>query len=289
MISARGRARTRRFLLIGLMLSLMVHLTGGSLYGILARAVDRMMPHTGSKQSPTVAKSDIIRLEKAQPTPAPVAVAKVQAKPKPPPPPPPTTHVQPVPIVAPIQQHHEIAHIVVHAPRQYAPSRGEGQAEIPHVVRPPAAPKTPKQQYYSDSQLAQLNSQFSQAIQSAHQTVQQANQAMDTAPVATVKHFQMQFNGIHEGMNPGDGIITVIGEGQRKGDTIWYFTHYEYMYGDGHVEEDDIPWPFHYPIHDDPFARHDRRVPLQAPPEGYKPTRPLKPILMQFFGGPQVG
>ena len=45
------------------------------------------------------------------------------------------------------------------------------------------------------------------------------------------------------------------------------------MYGDGHVEEDDIPWVFHYAVRDDPFARGDRRVPdstaagrLQAEP-----------------------
>ena len=288
MISARGRARTRRFLLIGLMLSLMVHLAGGSLYGLLARAVNRITPWA-SKQSQTVAKSDIIRLEKAQPKPAVIAVAPKKPQVKPPPPPPPSPHVLPQPVIAPVENHHEIAHITVHAPRQTAPSRGEGVAEMPHVVKPAAAPKTPKQQYYSENQIAQLNGQFQQAIDSSHQTAQQANQAMATAPQVTTRHYQMNFKGIHEGMNPGDGIISVIGVGDRRGDTIWYFTHYEYMYGDGHVEEDDIPWPFHYPVRDDPFARHDRRIPLQAPPADFKLTRQLKPILMQFFGGPQVG
>ena len=285
MISARGRARTRRYLLIGLMLSLMVHLAGGSLYGLLTRVINRVMPQLASKQSQPVPKSDIIRLEKAQPTAAPVAAAKPQ--PKPPPPPPPAPHVEPHPIVAPVEEHHELAHITVHAPRQTAPSRGEGVAEIPHVVRPAAAPKTPKQPYYSEDQIAQMNGAFAQSISSSHQTLAQANAAMDTAPTMTTKHFEMHFNGIHEGMNPGDGIITYI-KYERRGDTMWYWTHYEYMYGDGHVEEDDIPWPFHYPIRDDPFARHDRRIPLQPPPADYKPNRPLKPILMQFFGGPQV-
>jgi hypothetical protein len=97
----------------------------------------------------------------------------------------------------------------------------------------------------------------------------------------------MHFNGIHEGMNPGDGIISYI-KRERIGNIVYYYTHYEYMYGDGHVEEDDIPWPFHYAINDDPFVRGDRRIPLQPPPPDYKPDRPLKPILMQFFGGPEV-
>jgi hypothetical protein len=133
-----------------------------------------------------------------------------------------------------------------------------------------------------------LNGQFSQAIAQSHQTLSQANAAMASAPTVTTKHFQMSFNGIHEGMNPGDGIISVVGVPRRIGNIVYYYTHYEYMYGDGHVEEDDIPWVFQYAVRDDPFARGDRRIPIQSPPAGYKPNRPLKPILMQYFGGPQV-
>jgi hypothetical protein len=287
MISARGRARTRRFLLIGLMISLMVHLAGGSLYGLFARAVVKVLPQLASLQSPQLPKSDIIRLEKAQPEDRPVTAA---AKPvhKQPPPPPPAPRVLPVPIVAPVEQHHEIAHLTVHAPRQTVPSRGAGYVEQPHVVRPAAGPPEPKKPQYSQDQLDSLNGQFSQAIAASHQSLAQANAAMASAPTVTTKHFQMSFNGIHEGMNPGDGIISIIGVGKRVGNVVYYYTHYEYMYGDGHVEEDDIPWVFHYAIRDDPFARGDRRVPIQPPPADYKPNRQLKPILMQFFGGPQV-
>jgi hypothetical protein len=285
MISARGRARTRRYLLIGLMISLIIHLFSGSLFELLARAVDRIMPQAASHQEQATVQSDIIRLERAQPTARPVAV--VQPHPHPPPPPPPAPHpaVQPVP--APLIVRPEIAHIVVHAPHQYAPSRGEGAVEMPHIVSPAAGPPGTPRPYYSQDQLAQLSSTFAQTIADAHQTLQQANTQMQQAPVVTSKHYEMHFNGIHEGMNPGDGIISFI-KFQRIGNTIWYWTHYEYMYGDGHVEEDDIPWPFHYPVNEDPFARGDRRIPLQPPPAGYKPDRELKPVLMQFFGGPEV-
>jgi hypothetical protein len=286
MISSRGRARTRRFLLIGLMLSLMVHLAGGSLYGLFSRAVVKVLPQWASLQTPPLPKSDVIRLEKPQPKQAPIALAK--PLPKPPPPAPPVPRVEPVPIVAPAEVHHELAHIKKFAPSQTETSHGPSVAVMPHVTRPAAAPPTQKQPYYSESQIAEMNGAFEQSIASTHQSLAQANAAMDTAPVMTTTHFHMNFNGIHEGMNPGDGIISVVGVPNRQGNTIYYWTHYEYMYGDGHVEEDDIPWQFHYPIHDDPFARHDRRIPLQPPPADYKPNRPLKPILMQFFGGPQV-
>lgn len=290
MISARGRARTRRYLLIGLMLSLMVHLAGGSLYGILARAAVVALPQLNRLQTPELVKSDIIRLEKAQPVARPVvAVAPPKVKlAKPPPPPPPQPLVAPRPIIAPREEHHELAHITVHAPHQSAPSQGRSVAQVPEEEPPAAPPEQPKRQYYSDQQLAQLNGAFAQSIAASHQTLAQANAAMETAPVITTKHFQMTFNGIHEGMNPGDGIISLVAPGERRGNQMWYWTHYEYMYPDGHVEEDDIPWQFHYPIRDDPFARGDRRIPLQPPPAGFVPNRPLKPILMQFFGGPQV-
>lgn len=281
MISARGRTQTRRFLLVGLILSLMVHLFGGSLWGLFERTVDRMIPKPwASLREPLVGKIDKIEIEK--PTPQHAA-----ARPKPPAPPPPVPHVAPVPVPAPVLQHHELAHITVHAPRQTAPSIGEGVAEMPHVVRPAAGPSSRPHQYYSESQLAKMNGDFEKAISDSHQTLAQANAAVQTVPVATIKHYQMEFAGIHEGMNPGDGIIRYIKK-QRIGDTMWYWTHYEYMYGDGRYEEDDIPWPFHYSINDDPFARGDRRIPLQAPPPGYVPDRPLKPILEAFFGGPQV-
>jgi hypothetical protein len=86
-------------------------------------------------------------------------------------------------------------------------------------------------------------------------------------------------------MNPGDGIITTT-KHWVVGDQNFYYVHYEYMYGDGHVEEGDVPWPFHYPKNDDPFARHDPRVALQGPPPDFpKPDHPLQPQLQQFFDG----
>jgi hypothetical protein len=292
MISARGRARTRRFLLIGLMLSLMVHLAGGSLYGLVSRAVVKALPQLASLQTPPLPKSDIIRLEKAQPTAAPVVASKPFPKPVPrAAPPPPVPRVAPVPLVAPAEQQHEIVHITKFAPHRQAQSHGPSVAIVPNVPHPAVAPPAQKQPYLSDDRTAQMNSAFEQAIAASHQTVQQANAAMNTTPVVTKTHMHMNFNGIHEGMNPGDGIITIIGEPQHIGKITYYYTHYEYMYADGHVEEDDIPWPFHYgPGERDPWINPypDHRIPLQPPPPGYVRTRELKPQLMQFFGGPEV-
>lgn len=276
MISVRGRDRTRRLLFLGLVLSLLIHLVGGSLFGLLSRAINRTIPQ-GRLRAPDVTKADIIHLEKAPPPP----VARRR-----PPPPPPAPILAPRPIPAPRLVLPELFHESRRAPHMPAPSRGTGALAEPHVVSPAAGPSAAPKRYYSDEQLAQMNATFAQTI-ATHQTLAQVNAAMQTAPVVTTKHFEMHYNGIHEGLNPGDGIIEPT-KVERRGNTMWYYTHYIYMYGDGHVEEDDIPWPFHYPVNDDPFARGDRRIPLQPPPADYKPDRPLKPQLMQFFGGPSV-
>ena len=47
-------------------------------------------------------------------------------------------------------------------------------------------------------------------------------------------------------------------------------THYIYKYPDGHVEEDDIPWPFRYPNAFDPFVRAAPQIPDAAAPAGIR-------------------
>jgi hypothetical protein len=268
----RRRRDALRVFLIALVLSLLVHLFGGSLYGVLAKLFNELPHHElASLQTST----DTIRLEKAQPTAPPQVVVKPKPVVHPPPPPPPVPHEVVQPKVHVLTPPHELVHITIHAPHQ-----------TPAVPGPRSKPH----QYYSDEQVAQMTESFAKTIASVHQDAQSvtAQVAAAAPPVQTIKHYEMHYNGIHEGMNPGDGIISYI-KRQRIGNTMWYWTHYIYMYGDGHVEEDDIPWPFHYEINDDPFARGDRRIPLQPPPKDYVPDRPLKPILEQFFGGPAVG
>ena len=194
------------------MLSLMVHLFGGSVFGLLSRAIDRILPQASLRPVQAV-KSDTIRLEAAQPTAAPPAIAKPKPKP---PPAPPAARVAPRIVPVPVNPQHELAHITINAPRQNAPSRGQGIAELPQPT--PAAPAAPKERYYSESQVAQMNGDFAKAISESHQTLADANAAMQTAPVVTTKRVSMHFNGIHEGLNPGDGVITAI-KVERIGDT----------------------------------------------------------------------
>jgi len=279
MISARRRSDTRRLILIGLFVSLIIHLSGGSAWDILARVFNKITPPTRfASLQEKQQQASTITIEKAVVTPAPQqkpTVAQHEA------PPPPTLLDRPEP--APVTIHHEMEHIVAHAEHRLPPQSGPGAATIPRVVRP-GAPQT-RHPYYSDDQLAQLNAQFSKTIADSHQDLASANAAM-ARPVQTMKHFDMHaVVGIHPGMNPGDGIIEPTKSWKKNGED-WYYVHYEYMYGDGHVEEADVPWPVHYPPNEDPFRRGDRRVPIQGPPSDFVPSGTLPPILQAFFGGP---
>jgi hypothetical protein len=273
MISARRRSDTRRLILIGLFVSLILHLFGGSAWDVLARLFARLTPPpkwASLQEEPS--RTEIIRIERP-----------AQARPQPhhqTAPPPPAVVEQPVP--APATVPHELVHITINAPHRTPPQQGPGQAQVPHEIRP-GAPRNPHP-YYSDDQIAQMNDAFAKTIADAHETVAEANAAA-ARPVETMKHYEMHYAGIHEGMNPGDGIIRPI-KSWRVGDEDYYYVHYVYMYGDGHVEENDVPWPVHYPANADPFARGDKRIPIQNPPKDYTPDHQLPPILQAFFGGP---
>jgi hypothetical protein len=264
----------------------LIHLLGGALWGWLFATLAHIMPKPvimASLQEPPQPKADVIRLERFAAPPARAAhenrVVKVAPRPR------------PVSTVAPAlpRPKHEIAHLAIHAPAQPPVDRAaQTVVYTPRRIRPVVVAPAPKTKpAFSDRQLAQLGADFSKTIADSRQTLGDVQAETERAPVTTVRHYSVHFSGIHEGMNPGDGEIFAISK-QRIGNTMWYYTRYTYMHADGTYEEDTIPWPFHYPIGDDPFARHDKRIPLQPPPDGYKPDRPLKPILEQFFGGPPV-
>jgi hypothetical protein len=291
MISTRSRDR-RRLLLVGLILSLLIHLFGGAFLGLFERIIAKLpQPKWASRRE--ITQTDKIDLEK------PVVVSNVKPQPQlQHPAPPRPAKVLPQIVPAPPVVHHEIAHIVAHAPPEPPKVEAQGTSNVPHKT-PATGPRTPPHTYYSDEQVSQMTDAFSKTIASVHSDAQSVTaQIAANAHVVTMKHDEFHYNGIHEGMNPGDGLISYTKK-QRIGNQMYYWTHYIYMYPDGHVEEDDIPWPFVYAMDNDELAKCDRihefhpsqycAVHLQGPPEDYKPDRPLKPVLEQFFGGPPVG
>jgi hypothetical protein len=290
MITTRRVPRTRRLLVAGLVLSALIHLFGGALWAhanhFIAQIMRRLPEQNPREQQ--IATSDVIHLEKrAVPRPAQAARAQPAARPVPRPRQPSTPrHValpkpvvrqpvkppaKPAPSAAP-----EIAHRVRHAPPL---------VERPQVAAAPgagAAAGKPRSATLTAAQLAQLNAQFAQTIAASHVDLATIQKQTEQRPVAT-KHYPMQFTGLQANLQRGEGYIEPTTMGQRIGGTIWYYTHYTYMWPDGHLEDDDIPWPFGYPVGRDLFALHIHLIPLQLPPPGFRLTRPLKPFLAHFL------
>ena len=285
MTITRPREKTRSLLVLGLLLSILIHVTGGALWHWLSPVLTRIVPkpvRMASLQEPPPAESDVIHLEHRAPAPARPAHENRPV----------TVAVRPHPVAtlapAPLPKH-ELARSAPHAPAQPPAARAATAfIPVPHHVRPVVvAPAPDTKPAISDRQIAQMGVDFSKAIAESRESLAGVQAETERNPVQTVKHYTVHYVGIHEGMNPGDGEIYEVSK-QRIGNTVWYYTRYTYIHSDGTYEADSIPWPFHYPVDDDPFARGDHRIPLQPPPAGFKPDRPLKPILAQYFGGPEV-
>jgi hypothetical protein len=313
-ITTRRAPRTRRLLIAGFALSVVIHLFGGALWAhgshVIARIMRRLPEQHAREQE--IATSDVVHLERRTiPRPARASRARPAQAGRQPNPMPrrepapvvrarlPELAASPSPLRAP-----EIAHRAPHAPPQpRVASAGipKTHAPKPHAPKPRAAKlgaakanaappgasrpdvaKPEARNALSAAQLAQLNAQFAQTIAASHLDLATIQKQTEERPVAT-KRYPMQFAGMQANLQRGEGYIEPTTMGQRIGGTVWYYTHYTYMWPDGHLEDDDIPWPFRYPVQRDLFALHIHLIPLQLPPPGFQLTRPIKPFLAHFL------
>ena len=312
MITTSKREQRRGVLPVALMLSLLFNLVAGSVFTYLYGfdRIARILHLKAEMPDKEVAVSQSITITHRNvpiPTPATKALAPraPAARPKAAAPVPQAVAAAPaVPVARPVatphpvvHHHAELAKVRPHsvAMAQHSDSATTTTTSSEEPPSPSKALTVPKQTAtngttgapsehgprLSHTQIAQLEGEFSKTIAQA-QADENPIRAAKLTPQATMKHFGMQFSGIHAGLSPGEGYIEPVSE-QRIGRTMWYYTHYEYMYADGSVEEDNIPWPFHYPINNDPFARGDHMISLEEPPPDYAPNRPLKLQLQQFF------
>jgi hypothetical protein len=282
MISTSWRPDTRRFVIAGLLLSVLLHFGGGVLWALFQQTpiVKRMsgLPPVEREKKPEI--TELITIERAPPP-------KVRPHVAPPPPAhfvelKPVAHaLEPRPIVRPPT---ELVHIVAHAPRSQPVEHGGGRPE--NVPQPHAqAVERPSPQHdrshLTSEQIAKLESQFSQTIASTREDVS-ATVSQVQEPVTGQRHL------IADGLTPGQGYMRSIDFERIDRSHIKHYVHYTYMYPDGHIEEDDIPWPFIFSIRDDPFL--DRRQPvmhMQLPPPGFRPTRQLTPIEQEAYTAAQ--
>jgi hypothetical protein len=281
MISTRWRPDTRRLLIAGLILSVLLHLFGGWIWSLLQHTPIMTMitgePDAKAKK-PDLLPPETIVLEKAPP----------KARPKVAPPPrahfaelkPVARALTPRPIVRPPT---ELVHIVAHAPRSQPVEHSGGLPENVPQPRPQTAQRPSTQHERSrltSDQIAKLESTFSQTIASTREDVSSIVEK-DAEPVNAIANY----NGLH----PGDGYIRPISRRRIDRTHIEYYVHYTYLYPDGHLEQDDVPWPCVFSDATDPFRdNREQKIPMPPPPPGYRPDRELLPREQEAYDNAQA-
>ncbi len=292
------RERQRKYGIgIAVALSVLVHLLFGFVFRDYWATVARLMHvQTAPPHPRELATSTIIRIEKrvvpAPKPPEPKPVAKLEpVRPQPVVVVQPRVAVaqQPTPIPAPPhptqqRERHVLSKPNVTLPKLAYAKPSTGSHERSDFEKPSAAKAgLPKRGTvtYSQEDLDNLNANFAR-------TIAATRNKPDLAPVqvkapAAIHRSSVSFEGMQGDLHVGQGYINPIVAPTYRGQYVFYYTHYKYMWPDGHLEEDDIPWVFVYLRNQDPFASHQRTIPLQAPPPDYVPNRPLQPVLQAFF------
>ncbi len=310
MISTSWRPRTRRVLIAALILSVLIHLFGGALYdyGRHLLLAAHLLREPVPKQNPNafVATSDVIHIEKRavprrttpqRPAPQPHPQSRPEPRLDPNVPLLPVPKLEPEKPVAraetprPIETlRPELSHDTKKPAPRLVAVRSGGLPDVTPEPKPETVERTQPQTHVkpvtqhtkpllSPKQIASLESQFEKTIQASREDLPSV---VDSAkePVAAPKRMTMNFEGIHADLHAGQGIMEPVnGPFRLRGGYVAYVMQYTYMYPDGHIETDTVPWTFVYPISNDPVGRHERYLDMQLPPPNFRPSpnHPLKP------------
>lgn len=167
--------------------------------------------------------------------------------------------VRAVPAAAPRPRVHELARLVAHAPPQPPPRRHSSTL----------GSRIARDQNAFANEVAKLNASNDP---NAIPTIDPGARASYT------KSYSMQIAG-GAGSSAGNGLITTTRSWHEHG-LDCYYGHYEYTYGDGSVEENDIAWPFCFTRGSDPFLSAPHPIPMPLPVAGFRiaPGTQLPPL-----------
>jgi hypothetical protein len=285
MITRARVPRRRTALEIAIAVSIAIHVLFGGMLVPLSHLL--RAPQARPTESPIVALSDVITIDKRKtvPEPHPVVQPKPAVPQKPavvvtqaePAVPKPAVHVEkPKQSVAPAHRT-ERKELAAPKPAQVAvydngrPSEGalKGDRGKTDVALAPLQPKVPstRQGPYTDQQLAALQKQFAQTIAQAR--TRSDPLAVPSEAPAGQKHFQVQMRGIYGYLRNGEGTITPTRQWSQDGYNYFYM-NYETVYSDGVFEQGSIPWPARWPAGEiADIMRPGWHGPMPCPAPGY--------------------
>ncbi|MEA2786264.1 MAG: hypothetical protein QOF71_2368 [Candidatus Eremiobacteraeota bacterium] len=267
----------RKLLVAALILSLLVHAAGGSLWALLVRSA-RAALHVSETVVAQTQPITIERIARPSPTPTPpptprprVAQGRPHVTRRPVAHPPPGARPAPQlarPTFAPHAEPSAVPRVArIHIPR----------AQRVAMVRAPngshgAAPAG------GSLDVAALDATFRRTIDQAQHDVAAAPQNAQPAAVRTMKRYDKYLQGNVEDVTGGNGVCDPLDDGTQRGIYTWYYLRCRVQYADGYAETVSFPWPFKFTRQTDPFARRDGRrheFPGQPPPESFVLPHPF--------------
>jgi hypothetical protein len=169
-------------------------------------------------------------------------------------------------------------HILRAQPRQAAqprpraalrPAKMQRRRELAHRVRVPAlAFATPQPLAVQlQTQERQFEQTIAQARAANNPVIGAANpNATPGAPI----HYRLNLQGDVAPLH-AEGYLEPLRH-WTDGPYSYYYVIYTVEYADGSTERGTVPWPIHFPIDADPFARGIHHMPLPGPPADWVPS-----------------
>jgi hypothetical protein len=281
----RADRRDRRLLPAALILSLLVHVAGGGVWGFfghhIAPVIAKLMPHP-SPSPELVAISDAITIEKRSvPRPALARRAKQQRRQQPQPrllAQLPALKAMPVPTLAPVptaaptsEPTYRPEHGTIHHPRPEP-------TPPPQVREAPAVAEQSSKSAFSPQQMAALNAQFSKTIAQAQRSL--TDVPMQRRPPARnpeQRRYDAVMAGTPEQFLSAQGECVSI-QANGHGAYIDRYLRCVITYSDGYFEQVSFPWAFHFTRRNDPFQYDDASYhpfPMQPPPDAFPLPHPF--------------
>jgi hypothetical protein len=276
--TAEEERRDRRFLLIALIGSIVVHLLGALFYvqttGLLTK-----IPFLKHPEKEVVTLSSAIRLDKR---PKPVPVQKPKSQPPRPRTPlsPPNPQTLPE-LPAPAKVVHELAKSIPTAqPNPSALPTVEPSAlperRVASLQKPTTHAGKPRQATLpslSQEELSRIENDLSRTIAQARSDTNPLNVSRQ-APAASTRRYRMQMLGAPSEMNGYQGLCDPLKSWQQNG-LDYYYVSCNVQKFDGNLERQAMPWPVHFPPNRDPFngsmmANEVQRVPVPGPDPDFK-------------------
>jgi hypothetical protein len=258
--------RGRRLILLAALLSLIVHLVGGSFWSYF----QRFTHHGGRPEGQVLAKIETITVQRRpEPSPQPaVAAAPRVTRPAAP-----RLHI-PLPELPRLAQPTFAPHPAARPPiRVHHPStRVTAMVPVPSGARGAHAAAGAM----SAEQIAALEGSFRKTIDQAQQAV--AESPVPQHQVATTKQYNDVLHGSVDDIIGGNGLCDPMDNGTVRGVYTYYYLTCSIRYTDGMTERVSFPWPFRFTRRDDPFIYRDGRphsFPPQPPPEGFVLRHPF--------------